>query len=354
MAAAHRTGHQAFARENLVQGAADYPRWVQVERDLRDSLARLINAPSSRSIALIKSTSEALSFVAAGIDWRNGDNVVLARQEFPSNRYPWLALQSRGVEVRQVDLEAFATAEDGLFEQVDGRTRLLTCSAVQYANGMRMDLGRIGAFCRQRDILFCVDAIQQLGALPIDVQAIQADFLMADGHKWLLAPEGLGVFYCAEQHLEELSVSQFGWHMVEHPGDFESDDWRPAHSARRFECGSPNMLAIHALQASVSLLHDTGMDRVAATVLANADYLREQISGLGDFEIGSPEQPSRRSGILAFRHPGRDNEQLYQALMRQGVVCAYRHGHVRFSPHFYTRRQRLDAALERVEALTRN
>ncbi|MCP4996920.1 MAG: aminotransferase class V-fold PLP-dependent enzyme, partial [Gammaproteobacteria bacterium] len=162
---------------------------------LRQLLKGLINAPSVDDISLMKSTSEALSVVAYGIDWNAGENIVIFAQEFPSNRIVWQSLKSLGVETRLVDLEASEDPEMALFAACDSNTRLISTSSVQYARGQRIDLTRIGEYCKAQDILFCIDAIQSLGALPFDVQQYQADFVMADGHKWMLGPEGLALLY---------------------------------------------------------------------------------------------------------------------------------------------------------------
>ncbi len=336
----------AFAAENARWGATHYSRWLAVEKRLRERIRALLNAPSSDDVALVKNTSEALSFVAMGLDWRAGDNVVTSTEEFPSNRIPWEALASRGVELRQADLARGKTPEDALFELVDRRTRLLTISSVQYATGRRMDLERIGAFCHQRGILFCVDAIQSLGALQADVQAWQADFVMADGHKWLLAPEGLGLFYTTPEARDRLRLLEYGWHMVEHAGDYDRRDWQPAKSARRFECGSPNMVGIFGLEASLALLQEIGMAKVEAQVLAHARYLIERIQADDRLELLTP--PDRHAGTVTFRPQSGDLQAVFDHLCRHHVVCALRGGGIRFSPHFHNDPAQLDRALAQV------
>jgi cysteine desulfurase/selenocysteine lyase len=197
-----------FAEENVREGSRHYPEWLQVEQRLRERLARIINAQSADDIALLKNTSEALSVVAYGLDWRPGDNVVITNQEFPSNRIVWESLQRFGVELRAADLSHGETAEDAMMALADERTRLVAVSSVQYGTGLRMDLPRLGGFCRAHRILFCVDAIQSVGALRFDVQAMQADFVAADGHKWMLGPEGLALFYCRAELQEQPSGLQ--------------------------------------------------------------------------------------------------------------------------------------------------
>jgi cysteine desulfurase/selenocysteine lyase len=231
---------------------------------------------------------------------------------------------------------------------MDDRTRLLSISSVQYADGLRLDLAWLGALCRARGVLFCIDAIQSLGALPLDVQACDADFVMADGHKWLLGPEGCAVFYVRAGVRDQLRLRQYGWHMVEHPLDFSRRDWQAAASARRFECGSPNMLGIHALSASLALLAEVGMETVAARVLENSAYLMEALGALPGVEILTPRQPGRYAGIVNFSHRHVDAADLHSRLLVRNVICAQRGGGVRFSPHFHTSLAQLAAAVAAV------
>jgi len=341
-----------FAEENLVQGALQYPEWLRVESELRQHLRQVINAPSTDDIALVKNTSEALSMVAYGLDWRDGDNVVISNQEFPSNRIVWESLARFGVEVRQADLYGADTPEDALLRLVDERTRLLSISSIQYASGLRMDLKRLGDFCRGNDVLFCVDAIQSIGAVRLDVQAIKADFVMADGHKWMLGPEGVAVFYCRAELRDGLRLNQYGWHMVEGHHNFDAVHWEPARSARRFECGSPNMLGIHAFNASLSLLLEIGIDFIERNVIKNASYLIDLLSSHSSIELLTPSGPDRFGGIVVFRDSQVNSTRLFTYLREKGVICAQRGGGIRFSPHFYTPQESLARAMNRVFELT--
>ncbi|RWU17903.1 aminotransferase [Pseudomonas alkylphenolica] len=339
-----------FAEENVWLGARDYPAWMAMEQRLRERLMRLTNAPSTDDIALVKNTSEALSFVAFGLDWQAGDQIVISDEEFPSNRIVWEALADRGVEVRQVSLKG-ADPEADLLSACGPQVRLLAISAVQFASGLRLDLARLGQGCRERDVLFCIDAIQQLGALPFDVQAYQCDFAMADGHKWMLGPEGLGVFYCRAEVRPRLKLSEYGWHMLEHMGDYTRTEWEPAHSARRFECGSPNMLGAAALDASLSLLEEVGMEKVSALLAERVQWLYDGLKAIAGVQLHSPEEHRRRSGIVSFSIAGVDNAQACHLLKQQQVVCITRGPGVRFSPHFYTPRQVIDETLAVVRQI---
>lgn len=341
---------QRFAQQNVHTGARDYPHWLQVERGLRERLQRLLNAPSCGDIALVKNTSEALSFVAFGLDWRAGEQVVISNEEFPSNRVVWQALKRFGVELVQVDLHR-GDAEAALLAACGPRTRLMSISAVQYASGLRLDLPRLGQGCQERGVLLCIDAIQQLGALPFDVQASQCAFAMADGHKWLLGPEGLGVFYCRSDLREQLKLHEYGWHMLEHAGDYQRTDWQPARSARRFECGSPNMLGTMALEASLSLLEEVGMAQVEAALQERMQWLLDGLQGISGVQLHSPLNPQRRAGILTFSLAGWDNQALYQRLRDEQVICAQRGAGIRLSPHFYTQAQVIEETLQLLHQL---
>jgi len=339
-----------FAEENAHAGSLAYPQWLEVEQRLRERLARLIGAVSPADIALAKNTSEALSVIAHGIVWREGQNIVGIQQEFPSNRIVWESLATQGVEWRGLDLDASSDPEADLMALCDDDTRLLAVSWVQYASGRRLDLERLGTYCRAKGILFCVDAIQGLGVLPCDVQRFQTDFLVADGHKWLLGPEGLALLYVRPELRETLTLRQFGWHMVEQVGDFDQVDWVPAESARRFECGSPNLLGIHALEASLSLIEELGSETIWTRVQECTNHLIEAIDRRG-FELLTPSDPALRAGIISFRVPDRSAEPLYRALMQRKVLCACRGGGIRFSPHFHTPLSVIDRAMEILDEI---
>jgi len=336
---------KAFAEENVRMGGSNYMEWLHKEASLREQLKELINAPSTDDIALVKNTSEALSLVAYGLSWKKGDNIVSGNEEFPSNRIPWESLASQGVVLRQAALAGTAHPEERLLEMVDEKTRLFTISSIQFASGLRLDVEKIGRFCRRNGILFCIDAIQSLGAFQFDAQANMADFVMADGHKWMLGPEGVGLFYTSPQARERLSLTQYGWHMIENEHDYENVSWNIAPNARRFECGSPNMIGIHALSASLSLLLETGMETVEQLIRSRASYLIERIIEAPFLTLLSPLREEQRSGIVVFRHNSVDNNVLFRHLIDDGIVCAVRGGGIRFSPHFYISDAQLDQAL---------
>ena len=285
----------AFAEQNATLGARDYPQWLTVERSLRQRLTRLLNAPTSADVALVKNTSEALSFVAFGLDWKIGDRIVISDEEFPSNRVVWEALQPFGVEVVQVSLKG-ADPEGDLLAACGPRVRLMAISAVQYASGLRLDLARLGEGCEQRGVLLCIDAIQQLGALPFDVQQSRCAFAMADGLKWMLGPEGLGVFYCRSDLRDQLKLHEYGWHAGTRRR-LRSHGLGTGPQRTTLRMRQSQLLGAMALEASLSLLEDVGMEQVAAALDERVEWL---CRGLGDLGSRHPvADNSRASG----RHP---------------------------------------------------
>ena len=338
-----------FATENVTYGASYYPQWLEVETQLRQQLSQLIDAPTD-TIALVKNTSEALSFVAYGIQWQAGDVVVISDHEFPSNKIVWESLAKFGVTVKMVALPE-DNPEQELLAAIQQKPRLISVSAAQYANGQVLDLKKLGAACQDNDVLFCVDAIQMVGAMPFSVSDIQADFAMADGHKWMLAGEGLGFFYINPNIMPHLSLFEYGWHMIEDAGNCNLKTWRIAENAQRFEWGSPNMLGAQALSASLGLLLEVGLTQVNACIADRVDYLSHGLQKIGCSILSPAATTTGRSGILLFEAPGIASKTLYQALMKSSVICAYRGGGVRLSPHFHTSDDVLEGALDAINRL---
>ena len=335
----------AFAEENITYGASRYHLFNEKEDHLRRQVKELINAPSIDDIALLKNTSEAISVVASGIRWRPGDNVVTCAEEFPSNWIPWDAQKARGVSLRKIDVRA-PHPEQALIDACDRRTRVLTVSSVQFSSGIRLDLELLGDFCRDNNILYCVDAIQSIGAHAVDVQKIQADFAMADGHKWMLGPEGLALFYCNAAVRDELDLYQYGWHMTETSYTTIVDTWKPVNSAKRFEAGSNNMLGVYGLSASLSLIEELGMEGIETTLGDRVSYLLDGLAKIGGVRLLTPLDPARRAGIAAFQVEGADQRELHRRLRENNVICALRRDAIRFSPHYYTPADKIDESLD--------
>ena len=327
---------EAHARDQREFGALHWREWYGEYDNLRASAARLINA-SPDEIAILKNTSEGLSFVAEGFRWERGDNVVTTALEFPSNYTPWKRLERRGVECR---IAALPTVE-AIETCMDRRTRIVTVSAVAFHNGFTADLDAIGEMCDRAGVLFCVDAIQRIGALPTDVSRSKISFLAADGHKWMCGPEGATIFFVAKEHRDKLEVLESGWTNVNRGGRFIECGLELLPDSRRFEAGSLNTNGIHGLRASIDLLMEIGVDAIAGEVTRLAGLLADRLAAIG-WRIDSPLPI--RSGIVGAAPPSVEPSLLkwHRLLEEEGIICAPREGMLRFSPHFYNDETEID------------
>jgi len=318
--------------DHLHHAMAHYQDWQQHYQDVREKAARLLDTTVSQ-VAFIKSTTEGLSIAANGIRWQQGDSVIVPEMEFPTNYYPWLNLEGRGVEVRPVKARDGRISVDDIRAQIDRRTRAVALSVVQFSNGFRSDLAQIGELCRAHDLLFVADGIQALGALQVYPEQCGIDVLAADAHKWLLGPFSIGLLYCSPRALAQLDVTTVGWLSVKEPFQFHYrldllDD------ARRFEPATENNVGLYGLGAALDLLLDFGLERIEGRVLALTDRLCEGLRSKG-YRVLSPRDPGERSGIVVFDHPQHDNEALYARLQAANILLSVRGGGVRASPHFY-------------------
>ena len=334
-----------FAELATTEGALHYSERYDAEIERVRGRAAVLLGASSDEIAFVKNTSEGLGLVAAGLDWRPGDRVVTCDLEYPSNVYPWWSLAPRGVETVMLASEAGRLPIERVRDALrDPRVRLLALSSVEFGSGARNDVEALGRLCRERDVLFCVDAIQSLGCLPLDARACGIDFLAADGHKWLLSVEGCGVFYCARERIDSVEPRVVGWRSVTDNQDFDRYHLDLQPGAGRFEEGTPNTPGIFALGAAIDLLLEIGIEAVAARVLALTDRLAQALADRGA-HVRSPRGEADRSGIVSFTLPGEAPAATASRLQDRGVVVAARRGGVRASPHFYNDDSDLEALL---------
>lgn len=328
--------------EGALQDGGIGSRFYQRVEEVRRSAARLLNAEPAE-ITFIKNTTEGLIWVANGLDWQAGDNVVTIAIEFPANIYPWMALSARGVELRMVQPVDGRLSAASLEQAMDERTRVLTISAVQFTNGFRADLAELGRICRRRGVLFCVDAIQMLGALPIDVQAMNIDFLAADGHKWVCGPLSCGVFYIRRELIARLQPVLAGWLCMRNPLDFEHYDFSFVDSACKFDTGSYNVVGIYGLGAALDLVRGVGIEQIGQRVLMLTDRLAAGLRDKG-YEVASPRGADEASGILSFSSPHRAAAALRDELERDHqIYLVVRDGRLRASPHYYQTPEEIDA-----------
>ena len=335
---------RAYADEIARNGIATILTWVKRLAHVRALAAKLINAPSADDILFVPNTTVGIGLIAEGFPWQPGDNVVLPAEEYPSNLYPWMNLASRGVEVRAVPSRGNRIDIDDVVAAITPRTRLLSISAVEFASGFRNELDLLGELCRSRGIFFFVDAIQALGAFPIDVQRSGIDALAADGHKWMLAPEGAGFGYIRREWVERLHPIGVGAHSVVHPFEYHLADFRLKPHAGRWEGGALNVLGLSALGESLELFHTFGIDAISAKILELTDYLCERAPAHG-WKVFSHRAGHARSGIVALTHPTIPSREAMKACRAAGVIVNSRAERLRVSPHAYNTCDEIDRLL---------
>lgn len=341
-----------YVEECSKGGVLDYPEWTRRIRGARTAAAALINADVSE-IAFVSNTSHGLMTVAHGIDWKAGDVIVVEENTFAANWHSWGPARRAGATLWQWPERDYRFDPAELEARLaEGGVRMVAITSAGYGTGFRHDLEAIGLLCRRHGVLFCVDAIQTMGAFPIDVVGMHIDFLAADGHKWLLGPEGAGIFYCRTGAMELLGDHLVGWMGRENPHDYGRLDQPPAASARRFEAGALNVPGVLALGGSLAVLQQVGINEIARRIRDNARILEDGLEAIG-WEVISPrgDDPAA-SGIVAARHPRKNAIQVASNLARLDVSAAERRGFLRFSPHFYNDAAEMHRALEALETLS--
>ena len=330
--------------------------WYRDIERLRLLSAQMLNCHRDE-IAFIKNTGEGLSIVAHGIDWKRGDRIVTTAVEYPANVYPWMEqVRAHGCELVMVPEESDAKGRkhvpiDRILEEVSHpKTRLVTLSHVEYASGQRHDLVQIGQACRAHEKLFCVDAIQSLCVLPVDVKAMNIDFLSADGHKWLLGPEGAGIFYCRRELIAGMRPPTIGWMNVINPQDYGNYDFTLKPDAGRFECGTYNVPGLLALKAAVELLTGIGVEAISNSLKELTAHLIDGLAKKG-YSILSPRDDEQWSGIVSFASPAHPHGPIVEQLRKaHRTEIALREGRLRCSPHFYNTFEQLDRLIEHLPA----
>jgi len=338
----------AFVEQATVVDHAIQQGWEQRTETVRANFARLVGAQSTE-IAFVKNTSEGLSLMAAGLTWAAGDNVIVVDGEYPSNVYPWFGLRRWGVDSRMVRPVRGCVRADDVAHLADARTRVVSVSFVDWSTGGRTDLRAIGEFCRRHDILFCVDGIQGVGALRMDVERDYIDCLSVGGHKWLLAPEGCGGLFVSRRIADRVQSILHGWKSVTDADTYLPYHFTPRPDAAKFEPGSPSHLSTHALGAAIDLLLELGSEHVEMRVLELTARLAAGLRARGA-EIISPWDNGQRSAIVVFRL-GDDPQALAQALNERGFVVRVRGGGIRVAPHFYNNEEDIDRFLIALDHL---
>lgn len=328
-----------WAIDAAENGILNEMKWLRRIEEVRARAATLLGAQPN-DVAFVKNTTEGIGFVAEGLPWQAGDNVVTAADEYPTNLYPWMNLAHRGVEVRRVASVDGRIRIDDLREAMDARTRVVTLSFVEYATGFRNDLDAVGALCREKGVLFFVDAIQGLGAIPLDVGKTPIDFLASGGHKWLLGPKGAGLFWIRPELVDRLHPVSVGWNSVVHAFDFARVELNLKPDARRWESGTMDFGAILGLGASIELLLQCGIETVWRRIVLLTDHLCRRAEQAG-CRVYSSRADQEKSGIVSLELK-RDPAGVVKQCRREAIVVNHRAGRLRVSPHCYNTLEEID------------
>jgi len=344
---------EAVSRYALQSSTGDQEKFVYptVLNDLRNLGARLLQC-KPQEVAFVGPTSLALSFMASGLKFHAGDNVLIYFDDYPSNVYPWMALAEKGVEVRLMKTPGLGVIRlEDVMGQVDRGTRLVALASCHFISGYRLDIEAIGKFLRSRDILFCLDAIQTLGAFPTTVAEV--DLLAADAHKWLLGPCGAGLMYVRHSLQATVNPPIYGWHNVRCPNYVAQEQlvWR--NGAQKYEAGTHNLLGLVGLVSAMELILELGVENIAEQLLRLRGLL---VSALLDKDytiLEAEAPPNAASSILSFHRPGADLRALHGKLLQAGIVTSLRadragQNYIRLSPHFYNTESELQRLLKMV------
>jgi len=339
-----RAAMAAQIDDQAENGDVNWPEWRKNVERVRTLGAELIGATPDE-VAVIRNTTEGIGLVAEGFPWKTGDNVVVPSSEFPSNLYPWKHLESRGVEVRVVDAPNERVTPEMIDAACDSRTRIVALSWVGYATGWRNDPAVFAEIAHKHGAFFFLDAIQGCGVLPLDVKVSGVDFLSADGHKWMLGPEGAGIMFVRDALLDLLRPLLVGWNSVSTAGDYSNPELKIKRAASRYEGGSYNMAGIAGLAASLELLTEYTPQRIESDLLAVTDQICERLTSIGA-DIASDRHDDHKSGIAAFTMPNVSTTVARKHLLEQGVVVRERNGRLRVSPHAYTSEDDIDRLIQ--------
>lgn len=335
-----------FIRERHEGPIENYEHGMEITANTRDLVSGYINSPNSNQISFIGNTSEGISAVAEGLSWKEGDEIILNSMEFPTNVQPFRALAGKGVKIVIIETQNSIISPEQIEDAITSKTRLVSISAVQFLHGFKADLEAIGKLCRKHDLFFVVDAIQCLGALPIDVQKCNIDALASGAHKWLMSPLGTGFLYCSKRLANQMKPPKTGWLSVEEPWELFNyeQNWQPF--SQHMEVGTPNMLGITGLGESLQTMFDVGTDKIEKQIQFLTGYLINQLHDQKGVSIISPIENEFRAGIVTFTtQQNNDPDNVINQLKEKKITLSAREGLFRISPHYYNTTEEIDNAL---------
>lgn len=326
----------------------DYSSFLKVADETKELLSKLINCPVDR-LAFVDNTSNGLNILAQSIDWKTGDRILLNDIEFPANVYPFLNLKRFGVEVDFVKSKNGIVTAEQIIESVKPETRLISVSFVQFLSGYKIDLEKIGSFCRENNIIFSVDGIQGIGAVNIDVQKSKIDFLSCGTQKWLFGAQGLAFIYVDEKFQKKMIPANVGWLSVNDAWNLLDYKLDLKTSANVFQGGTLNAFAIYAFNTSLKMFKDFGFNNIQPEVLSNTKYFINKLKGIGLNCVLSNCSDNEIAGIVTIKPE--NPEKVFEKLTAKKIFCSIREGLVRFSPHFYNTHQEIDRVVDELQKI---
>jgi selenocysteine lyase/cysteine desulfurase len=339
---------QEFFRQRSEDNIDDYPAFVKIVEETKLLLASFLNTNVER-IAFADNTTNGLNVLAQGLNWKKDDQVILNDIEFPANVYPFLNLEKKGVKIKFVKSHNGIVSAEDLIKEINDKTRLISVSMVQFLTGYKIDLEKLGKACKEAGIILSVDAIQGFGAFTLDIKKINIDFISCGTQKWLLALQGLSFIFVSEHLQKILEPSYVGWLGVNDAWNMLDYNLSLKDSAERFQPGTLNSAGIYALNASLNLFRDFGVDEVEKRVISNSKILINELEKLKLAPVLSGVDDKYLSGIISFKHS--HSYSILEVLKNKKVEIAVREGFVRISPHFYNNENDIDRLIETLKSI---
>jgi len=337
---------ESFLKERSEEKIDDYCAFKDVEEETRLLIGEMISCNEDR-IAFLDNTTNGIIWLARGIDWKLGDRIILNDVEFPANVYPFLQLKEKGVEIDFIkSSNGIVTAEE-IINAIQPRTKLISVSFVQFLSGYRIDLEKIGKVCKEKGIIFSVDAIQGLCAVRLNVEKFNIDFLSSGTQKWLLGLQGFAFIYVRKELQDKMKSAPIGWLAVKDAWNLLDFDLTTKETAERFQPGTLNNLGIYAFNSSMKLFNEFGFDEIEKQVLSNSKYFIEELSKIG-YKSSLNSLPKKHlSGIVSFK--SENAQKIFDILSQKKIVCSLREGYIRFAPHFYNTKQEIDLVVDTMK-----
>jgi selenocysteine lyase/cysteine desulfurase len=326
----------------------NYESFVKWNFSAKEKLAKFLGTNTSR-LSWADNVANSMSIIAQGLDWKSGDRIILNDIEFPSNVYPFLNLKKHGVEVD------FAKSRNGIVDIEDleklitPKTKLLSISMVQFLSGYQADIDSIGELCKQKGIIFCVDAIQAVGAVQIDLKKSPIDFLTGGTQKWLMSSQGLSYFYLTEELQNKIDQKNVGWTSVEDPWNLLNYDLALRSNAERFQTGTLNAFGIAIFDAALNMFKQLRILPIDRQVLENTDYFINKLSEIGIKPLLKNISNKHLAGIVTFQHD--KSKEIFSELEKRKIYGAVREGMIRFSPHFYNTKDEIDKVVNELKSI---